>query len=71
LTLSEAGNGKIEFRKAKGLKYMNNHDIAVEWFKMAEIDFDSANFLLAMKPIPFEIICYHCRQCKEISLPTL
>ena len=44
---------------------MNNRDIAEEWFKMAEIDFDSANFLLAMKPVPFEIICYHCQQCVE------
>ena len=44
---------------------MKNHDIALEWFKMAEIDFDSAKFLLAMKPVPFEIICYHCQQCVE------
>lgn len=44
---------------------MDNRDIAQEWFKMADIDFDSANFLLAMKPVPFEIICYHCQQCVE------
>jgi HEPN domain-containing protein len=44
---------------------MKNHDIAIEWFKMAEIDINSANFLLAMKPVPFEIICYHCQQCVE------
>ena len=25
---------------------MNNRDISKEWFKMAELDFDSAKFLL-------------------------
>ena len=41
---------------------MNNRDISKEWFKMAELDFDSAKFLLNMHPKPFEIICYHCQQ---------
>lgn len=35
---------------------MKNHDIAKEWFKMAEIDFDSAKFLLTMKPVPFDAL---------------
>jgi hypothetical protein len=28
---------------------MNNKDISKEWFKMAELDLDSAKFLLGMK----------------------
>ena len=29
------------------------------------MDFDSANHLLTMHPIPIEIICYHCQQSAE------
>ena len=50
---------------------MKNLDVANEWFKMARIDFESANFLLNMKPAPLEIICYHCQQCAEKSLKGL
>lgn len=32
---------------------------------MAELDFDSAKFLLNMHPKPLEIICYHCQQSAE------
>lgn len=44
---------------------MKNLDIANEWFKIAEIDFETAKFLLNMKPMPLEIICYHSQQCVE------
>lgn len=44
---------------------MNNSDIAKEWFKTADLDYGSALFLLKMKPMPLEIICYHCQQCAE------
>ena len=44
---------------------MNNKDIAKEWFDLATKDFECAKFLLNMKPVPFEIICYHCQQCVE------
>ena len=44
---------------------MNNKDIAKEWFDLATNDFESAKFLLNMKPAPFEIICYHCQQSVE------
>jgi HEPN domain-containing protein len=44
---------------------MNNNDIAKEWFETADLDYGSALFLLEMKPMPFEIICYHCQQCAE------
>ena len=41
---------------------MNNKDIAGEWFIFANNDLNSAKFLLNMKPLPLEIICYHCQQ---------
>lgn len=44
---------------------MVNKDIAVEWFKIAETDLASANYLQNMKPVPIEIICYHCQQSAE------
>lgn len=44
---------------------MKNLDIANEWFKIAELDFETAKFLLNMKPTPLEIICYHSQQCAE------
>lgn len=44
---------------------MNNKDIASEWFVFAKNDLNSAQFLLNMKPLPLEIICYHCQQSSE------
>ena len=44
---------------------MDNKDVAKEWLKIAETDLDSADFLHGMKPIPIEIICYHCQQSAE------
>ena len=44
---------------------MQNRDIAREWFKIAETDLSSAEFLQSMTPVPFEIICYHCQQSVE------
>ena len=44
---------------------MNNRDIAQEWFMFATNDLKSAEFLLNMKPLPLEIICYHCQQSAE------
>jgi len=44
---------------------MDNQDIAQEWFKIAELDSSSAEFLQKMHPIPVEIICYHCQQAAE------
>lgn len=46
---------------------MNNKDIAKEWFMFANNDLNSAEFLLNMKPLPLEIICYHCQQSAEIN----
>ena len=44
---------------------MDNVDIAKEWFKVAEADLSSAEFLQHMQPVPIEIICYHCQQSVE------
>jgi len=44
---------------------MDNKDIAKEWFKIAELDLTSAEFLQKMIPLPVEIICYHCQQSTE------
>ena len=44
---------------------MENRDIALEWFKIADADLNSANFLQKMHPIPIEIICYRCQQGAE------
>jgi len=44
---------------------MDNRDIAKEWFTIAEADLASAEFLKKMRPIPIEIICYHCQQSAE------
>lgn len=44
---------------------MVNKDVAIEWFKIAEADLSSAEYLQDMKPIPVEIICYHCQQSAE------
>jgi HEPN domain-containing protein len=44
---------------------MDNKDIAKEWFKIAEADLSSAEFLQNMQSVPTEIICYHCQQSAE------
>lgn len=44
---------------------MNNKMIADGWFVMADLDLNSAIFLLGMKPKPLEIIAYHCQQSAE------
>jgi HEPN domain-containing protein len=47
---------------------MSNQDVAKEWLRFAETDLASAEFLWNMKPVPLEIICYHCQQAAEKSL---
>ena len=36
-----------------------------EWLEFAAMDLDSAQFPLGMRPVPVEIICYHCEQAAE------
>ena len=40
----------------------------LEWFRFADADFATAEFLLNMHPQPLEQICYHCQQSAEKSL---
>ena len=47
---------------------MDNKDVAKEWFKVAETDLASAEFLQDMRPVPIEVICYHCQQTAEKHL---
>jgi HEPN domain-containing protein len=49
----------------KELSFMNNREIANEWFSFADNDLNSAKFLMKMIPTPLEIICYHCQQSAE------
>ncbi len=44
---------------------MDNESIVDEWISLADIDLESAKYLLSMKPQPMEIICYHCQQSAE------
>ena len=44
---------------------MDNKSIAAEWFQYASNDFRTAQYLRGMRPVPIEIICYHCQQCAE------
>ena len=41
------------------------HEYVVEWFKFADIDLATAEYLCGMHPQPLEIICYHCQQSAE------
>jgi HEPN domain-containing protein len=44
---------------------------AKEWLSYAEMDLSSAEFLLGKRPLPLEIICYHCQQSAEKCLKGL
>lgn len=39
-----------------------------EWIEMARMDLRSAEFLLDMRPLPIEIVCFHCEQAAEKML---
>ena len=43
---------------------MNIED-AIEWYRMADNDFDSAEWLNKAVQKHYEIICYHCSQATE------
>lgn len=47
-----------------------DHKISIvkEWLTFALRDLNSAKYLLGMRPIPLEIICYHCEQAAEKAL---
>jgi HEPN domain-containing protein len=50
---------------------MDNHECALEWLTYAERDLSSADFLTNQRPVPIEIICFHCQQSAEKSLKGL
>jgi len=39
--------------------------IVKEWLDFASRDINSAKYLLGMRPVPLEIVCYHCEQAVE------
>jgi HEPN domain-containing protein len=41
---------------------------AREWLQYGEKDLVAARFLFGMKPLPPEIICFHCQQAAEKAL---
>jgi len=50
---------------------MTDIESALEWLNFAEMDLRSAEFLLAMRPLPIEVICFHCQQSAEKSLKSI
>ena len=44
------------------------HDFVLEWFRFADRDLNSAEYLFTMHPQPYEIICYLCQQSVEKHL---
>lgn len=46
----------------KGWCCMDNRIRAQEWQRLVEQDLDSAGYLLNMRPVPLEIVCYLCQQ---------
>lgn len=44
---------------------MDNLSSFRQWQRLAEMDLNSAEYLLEMNPKPIEIICYHCQQAAE------
>jgi HEPN domain-containing protein len=50
---------------------MTDLESAQEWQNFAKMDLSSAEFLLGMRPLPVEIICFHCRQSAEKSLKSI
>ena len=47
---------------------MDSRQTSREWFDRARHDWDAANFILDMRPVPVEIVCYHCQQAVEKTL---
>ena len=43
-------------------------EIIAEWFRFADMDLESAEYLQGKRPQPLEIICYLCQQSAEKNL---
>jgi HEPN domain-containing protein len=50
---------------------MGKCDVACEWLFYAKNDLESAEYLLGKRPVPVEIICFHCQQAAEKMLKGL
>jgi HEPN domain-containing protein len=44
---------------------MDKQNIVEEWVRFSKNDLETAEYLLGMRPLPLEIICYHCQQSVE------
>ncbi len=47
---------------------MTKEQYALEWLQYAENDLNAGRFLFGMKPLPADIICFHCQQAAEKAL---
>lgn len=47
---------------------MDEQEYSLEWLVFAEMDLGSAEHLLSYRPLPLEIICFHCQQSAEKCL---
>lgn len=47
---------------------MRLEDFVAEWTSKGQTDLASAKFLLAMHPVPLEVIAFHCQQAVEKHL---
>ena len=47
---------------------MAERELALEWLRFAKMDLSSAEYLLTHRPLPKEIICFHCQQAAEKGL---
>ena len=50
---------------------MQKNEIVDEWLNYANMDMISAQYLTSLKPMPYEIICYHCQQTVEKLLKAI
>lgn len=50
---------------------MKKSDLVHEWITLAEQDKLAAEYLTSMKPVPLEIICFHCQQAAEKAFKAL
>ena len=44
---------------------MHNNELSKKWMEYAKMDYDVAVHDTTFRPIPIEIICYHCQQAGE------
>lgn len=50
---------------------MGNESLLLEWYERARMDIATARFMQNYRPVPIEIICYHCQQAGEKVLKGL